>query len=194
MAVQRSMVWLVVLVAVGSVASARPGSHKARRKVKVTYDMDGALASRSVFIGGKLRKRVFFDKQQCGRVPETIEHLRGGKRHGVYVDRECNAGRVESVTRGHYCRGLKCGVWTKRWLGSRARSREVYGKHEQMIARTEWDDSGHIVERWTVAGLKRADHRACLRELKRGGCCDPEQNPPPGANMCVNGRRPPHKP
>lgn len=129
----------------------------------------------------------------CGRAYADVETWRNGKRHGTHIERECERGVVKIVLRGRYCRDIRCGVWTRRVLGTKARERWVYGKHGGMIAKTVWDERGRVVEHWSLAAQRRAAHKACLRELARGGCCDPEQNPPKGAKMCINGQKSRHR-
>ncbi len=154
-----------------------------------SYDERGRVVGARVFVAGDLRRETQWDRNTCGRPALERTSWRNGKRHGAFVSRECEYGAVKIVSRGRYCTGDKCGVWTRRFTKTRAKEREVYNRRGDLIAKTVWGDSGRIVDNWSVKAIKRAEHLKCLRELKRGGCCDPEQNPPKGAKMCINGQK-----
>jgi len=158
------------------------------------WDARGRLILTRQHYNGEMRMQTEWEPDACGRAPTDVQSWRKGKRHGLQVERECRNRRVIWVSRKRYCRGTKCGVWTRRSGRTKARERETYDRSGTLIAKTVWSDSGRVVDSWSKAAMKRAEHNKCLRELKRGGCCDPEQNPPRGAKLCINGSRPNRRP
>jgi antitoxin component YwqK of YwqJK toxin-antitoxin module len=115
---------------------------------------------------------------------------RDGTLHGPYTEIECDdrTGKPTRWTTGRNCAGAPCGTWTERTADGSYRRVYRHGASGEVVAETVWLD-GRISESWDAAKLRAAEHALCLRELKRGGCCDPEQRPPPGARLCENGRR-----
>jgi hypothetical protein len=93
-----------------------------------------------------------------------------------------------------------CGSWSERELDGSYRRDIRYqdpvpgtaeppdsdAQQPDITAETVWYD-GKVTSSWTRASLAAQLHAECLRALQEGGCCDPEQNPPKGAELCVDG-------
>jgi antitoxin component YwqK of YwqJK toxin-antitoxin module len=134
---------------------------------------------------GKLHGRVREWQHGCLTLDATY---RDDTLHGPYLKVECDehTGRPLRSTRGTHCRGEPCGAWTDREHDGSHKRVYRYGKDGTVVAETTWHH-GRVADSWDAARLQAEEHARCLRELARGGCCDPEQRPPPGARPCFNG-------
>jgi len=171
-------------------------------------DADGRPAAKYRFAGGKLSGtsewfqhgrrvgRQTFAKGKAQGLHEEWDdegHLvlretyRNDLLHGPYLEQQWEENGRREITRGRYCNDQKCGLWVRTMPPTRLRAERTYDVHGDQIAERSWDEDGQPIDAWSLAEQRAADHRACLAELAKGGCCDPEQRPPPGAKLCENG-------
>jgi len=163
-----------------------PMKHGKRHGVVKRWDSaSGKLVGKTRFRAGVAHGRSQEWRDGC---LEFDANYRDGEYHGRYREIECDlaTGKPRHSTVGRYCNGERCGTWVERGTDYKRRFR--YNASGDVVAKTIWEN-GRVVESWDVATQRREERAKCLAELKRGGCCDPEQNPPRGAKMCINGSK-----
>lgn len=99
----------------------------------------------------------------------------------------CPGEAIQDRTSGHYCAREKCGRWTREWEETVHIQR--YDQNGGLVGEEIHEDD-ELVESWDAENLKDQERQKCLDELARGGCCDPEQDPPEGYTPCLNGEEP----
>jgi len=147
--------------------------------------IEGRVARRQGYRRGQPHG-VNAERDEQGRLT-VRESYRDGVLHGACLEQSFNSDGSREITTGRYCWGNKCGRWTRTIPSSGFVEVEVFDARGTAIAGWSRDREGVLQEPWSAAAERRKDHQKCLRALAEGGCCDPEQHPPRGARMCING-------
>jgi antitoxin component YwqK of YwqJK toxin-antitoxin module len=144
------------------------------------------LALHEEYRAGKLHgiTRKFDER---GRLVSS-QTYRAGELDGESFEQSFDGDATSEVITGSYCAGTKCGRWTRVAPSARQREVEIYDRAGQRVGAVS-ESQGVITESWSQEGERRKRHARCIAGLARGDCCDPEQEPPPGATICKNGPR-----